>query len=165
MEDLAGRIDLVLDAGPTHVGLESTIIACLDDTPALLRPGGIPRATIEAALGLKLRDVIASDKAPLAPGQLTSHYAPRAKLRLDATSLEAGEAGLDFGGHFPPGATVLELSARGDLIEAAAHLFRHLRALDQKGLATIAVAPIPDRDLGEAINDRLRRAAAERPLS
>ena len=94
-----------------------------------------------------------------------SHYAPRARLRLGVTSLGDNEAGLDFGGTFRPGSHVLDLSAKGDMIEAAANLFSHLRRLDAQGHAVIAVAPIPDEGLGEAINDRLRRAAADRPQS
>lgn len=167
-EDLDGLIDCVLDAGPTVVGVESTIVSCLDDEVALLRPGGVPREAIEALLGRKLADPTEDETAPRAPGQLLSHYAPRSKVRLDARQLEAGEAGLDFAGQLghaqlDPAAHVLDLSPRGDLTEAAANLFRHLRALDRYGAATIAVAPIPETSLGEAINDRLRRAAAERP--
>jgi L-threonylcarbamoyladenylate synthase len=160
-EDLDGAIDLILDAGSAPVGLESTIISCLGDVPQLLRPGGIPRAAIEEVLGRPLLAYSGGD-APLAPGMLTSHYAPRARLRLEATSLRPSEAGLDFGGRFAKGANVLDLSARRDLTEAAANLFRYLRSLDRDGYATIAVAPIPATGLGEAINDRLRRAAAGR---
>jgi L-threonylcarbamoyladenylate synthase len=159
-EDLDDKIDLILDAGPCKVGVESTIVACLEGGPHLLRPGGISRQEIEAVLGRRLGDPV-SGAAPVAPGQLASHYAPRARLRLAATSLEAGEAGLDFGGTFPPGEKVLDLSAAADTTEAAANLFSHLRALDARGYPSIAVAPIPDAGLGEAINDRLRRAAAE----
>ncbi|MGB8276368.1 MAG: L-threonylcarbamoyladenylate synthase [Methylovirgula sp.] len=163
-QDLDGKLDLILDAGPCPIGVESTIISCLDRGPRLLRPGGISRDAIEAVLGRKLEDFRDRDgKAPLAPGQLVSHYAPHARLRLAATSLEPGEAGLDFGGIFPKGDNVLDLSERCDMTEAAANLFSHLRALDSRGFAAIAVAPIPNTGLGEAINDRLKRAAAERP--
>jgi L-threonylcarbamoyladenylate synthase len=93
---------------------------------------------------------------------LASHYAPRAKLRLDATALEPGEAGLDFGRRFAPGANVLDLSPRGDNVEAAANLYSYLRRLDASGAGQIAVAPIPAEGLGEAIRDRLKRAAAPR---
>ena len=165
MDDLEGRIDFVLDGGSSPVGVESTIISCLDETPKLLRPGVIAREAIETVLGRKLADAVPSSGAPVAPGQLASHYAPRAKLRLDALSLLPGEAGLDFGGRFEPTDRVLDLSSKGDLIEAAAHLFSHLRRLDSMGSATIAVAPIENKGLGEAINDRLRRAAAERPIA
>ncbi|MHB8885768.1 MAG: L-threonylcarbamoyladenylate synthase [Methylovirgula sp.] len=160
--DLDGSVDLILDAGPCPVGVESTIISCLDGPPCLLRPGGVSRDAIEGVLGHKLADD-AGGEAPIAPGQLRSHYAPHARLRLAATSLEPGEAGLDFGGIFAKADNVLDLSTRGDPTEAAANLFSHLRALDERGFATIAVAPIPDTGLGEAINDRLARAAAERP--
>ena len=166
LADLGGRIDLIVDGGPTRVGLESTIVACLD-TPLLLRPGGVPREAIERVLGQPLAEPPAGDDArPIAPGQLVSHYAPRAKLRLDASQVNAGEALLALGGDLPPGtagaACVLNLSERGDLIEAAANLFSHLRALDAEGVATIAVMPVPPHGLGEAINDRLRRAEAPR---
>ncbi|HEY0421248.1 MAG TPA: L-threonylcarbamoyladenylate synthase, partial [Acetobacteraceae bacterium] len=144
LADLRGRIDLIVDGGPTPVGVESTIVACLD-RPVLLRPGGLPRAQIEAALGCALSEVapdrsgqIEDGVAPMAPGQLASHYAPRAGLRLDADQVVPGEALLAFGPVLPPGAAdaarILNLSARGDLIEAAANLFSHLRALDAPGV-------------------------------
>jgi L-threonylcarbamoyladenylate synthase len=163
--DLDGRIRAVLDGGPTRVGLESTIVACLDDGPRLLRPGGIPRAAIEAVVG-PLRAALEGDSAPLAPGMLASHYAPRARVRLDAGAVHRDEAALLFGAHRPEGIeavrAVLNLSRSGDLAEAAANLFSHLRSLDASGAAAIAVSPIPATGLGEAINDRLRRASAER---
>jgi L-threonylcarbamoyladenylate synthase len=159
--DLDGRIDLIIDAGPASVGVESTIVSCLG-VPTLLRPGGVPREAVERVLGHPL--AIAeptSDEAPLAPGMLASHYAPKALLRLNASDLRPGEALLAFGPDAPPAAATLNLSASGDLIEAAANLFSHLRALDASG-AEIAVMPIPNEGLGEAINDRLGRAAAPR---
>jgi L-threonylcarbamoyladenylate synthase len=164
--DLDGRIDAVLDDGMTIVGVESTIVACLDDTPRLLRPGGIPRADVEAALGRAL-GVGPSDAArPRAPGMLASHYAPRAKVRLDVLRLEPGDAVLLFGASKPQGLehaiASRNLSARGDLTEAAHRFFHSMRALDETGARAIAVVPIPDEGLGEAINDRLRRAAEER---
>ena len=164
--DLAGRIDLIIDGGPTPVGVESTIIACLDE-PVLLRPGGLPRAAIEAVLKEKLAyaPATAGDApAPLAPGMLASHYAPRTRLRLNAARVEPGEALLAFGPVPAEGAKgaakTLNLSARGQLIEAAANLFSHLRVLDAAGADAIAVMSIPSDGLGEAINDRLGRAAA-----
>lgn len=162
--DLGGSVDLILDAGRCPVGVESTIISCLEGQLCLLRPGGIARAAIEAVLGRKLAD-FAAGQPLVAPGQLSSHYAPHARLRLAATSLEPGEAGLDFGGIFPKAENILDLSAHGDTTEAAANLFSHLRALDSRGFAAIAVASIPNTGLGEAINDRLTRAAAERPAA
>lgn len=169
LADLAERIDLVLDDGPTAVGLESTIVACLGDTVALLRPGGVPRTAIERALGRSVATLTESGtdaRAPRAPGMLASHYAPRAALRLEADAVRPGEALLAFGAALPPGADhaemVLNLSAGRDLVEAAANLFSHLRALDRPGVAAIAVMPIPHEGLGEAINDRLARAAAPR---
>jgi L-threonylcarbamoyladenylate synthase len=169
LADLADRIDLVLDGGPTSVGVESTIVACVGGGVTLLRPGGVPREAIERVLGRKVDETPAAaddDEAPLAPGMLASHYAPRATLRLDATEVRLGEALLAFGPTAPAGAeraaTTLNLSAGGDLIEAAANLFSHLRALDRAGVGRIAVMPIPRDGLGEAINDRLARAAAPR---
>lgn len=165
--DLEGRVDLILDGGPTRVGVESTIVACLADGPVLLRPGGVARAEIERVLGRPLprrAPEPAAAIAPVSPGLLASHYAPRAKVRLGATEVWAGEAVLDFAGQLgPKGALAwLDLSARGDLVEAAANLFGHLRALDESGATVIAVAPIPETGLGEAIADRLGRAAAPR---
>ena len=157
---LGGRIDLILDGGPADVGVESTIIACLNGTPRLLRAGGFFRAQIEAVLGRALG--AAQDGAVTAPGQLASHYAPRGELRLNARRLEAGEAGLDFGGVFAPGPRVIDLSPNRDLREAAARLFSALHDFDAMGAARIAAAPVPHEGLGEAINDRLTRAAAPR---
>jgi L-threonylcarbamoyladenylate synthase len=170
LSDLRGRTDLLLDGGPSRVGLESTIVACIGE-PMLLRPGGLPRADIERVLGHPLADsplsAEASDEVPIAPGQLASHYAPRAPLRLNANSVRAGEALLAFGEPLPPGSDhaldVRNLSPSADMIEAAANLFSYLRALDALGAPAIAVMPIPHTGLGEAINDRLRRAAAPRP--
>jgi L-threonylcarbamoyladenylate synthase len=159
LADLRGRIDLVIDGGPCQVGVESTIVACLDE-PALLRPGGLPREALEQALGYPLRDAAPTGEAPLAPGMLSSHYAPRTRLLLDAEAARPGEALLAFGAAPATQGPILNLSPRGDLIEAAANLFSHLRALDAAGLSAIAVMPIPREGLGEAINDRLQRAAA-----
>jgi len=165
--DLSGRIDLIIDGGATTVGVESTIVACLGE-PTLLRPGGVPRAAIERALSKTVGSAPSppADEAPLAPGMLASHYAPRTPIRLRAGRVEAGEALLAFGPLLPEGAEhsrmTLNLSALGDLIEAAANLFSHLRALDAAGARAIAVMPVPHEGLGEAINDRLARAAADR---
>jgi L-threonylcarbamoyladenylate synthase len=167
LADLAGQIDLVIDGGPTGVGVESTIVACLGARPMLLRPGGIPRAAIEHVLDARLEEprAVPAD-GPLAPGLSASHYAPRARLRLEARAVQPGEALLAFGPGSVPGASqavrVLNLSARGDLLEAAANLFACLRTLDCVGTGTIAVMPVPREGLGEAINDRLARAAAPR---
>ncbi len=166
--DLEGKIDLIVDGGPVEVGVESTIVGCFEQ-PMLLRPGGLPREKIERVLGRALLQAPAdaeSDSAqPLAPGMLASHYAPRTRVRLNAATIAPGEALLAFG---PPvagsehAAAVMNLSARGDLNEAAANLFGYLRTLDARAAATIAVMPIPHHGLGEAINDRLRRAAVGR---
>jgi L-threonylcarbamoyladenylate synthase len=168
LTDLRGRIDIVLDGGPTPLGLESTIIDCTDERPHLLRPGAVPRDAIEELLGMRIMDSApAAGEAPTAPGQLASHYATRAKLRLDANEARPHEALLAFGPTLPAGgeraAYVLNLSPKGDLVEAAANLFAHLRALDATEVHSIAVAPIPTTGLGEAIRDRLVRAAAPRP--
>ena len=167
--ELGGAVAEVIDTGPTEVGVESTIVAVLDGVPRLLRPGGVTRAAIEAVIGVALADEgpLTDDDAPLAPGMLSSHYAPAARVRLDATSVEPGEALIAFGPDRPAGAegavAVFDLSPSGDLAEAAANLFRALRDLDAAGASAIAVAPIPAEGLGEAIVDRLRRAAAPRP--
>lgn len=152
---LAGRIDMILDGGPCAVGVESTIIG-LAPEPHLLRAGGIPTEAIEAALGHHLAPPPASD-TPSAPGQLASHYAPAAKVRLNATDARTDELLIGFG----PVTGDLTLSPTGDLREAAATLFETLHKADATGRA-IAVAPIPDTGLGRAINDRLTRAAAPR---
>jgi L-threonylcarbamoyladenylate synthase len=157
---LRGRIDMVIDAGPCAVGVESTIVGLLGE-PTLLRPGGLPREQIERVLGTPLALAAPAGDAPLAPGMLSSHYAPKARLRLDADGARNGEALLAFG-PAPTAAITLNLSSRGDLIEAAANLFSHLRALDASGARDIAVMKVPHEGLGEAINDRLTRAAAPR---
>jgi L-threonylcarbamoyladenylate synthase len=162
LADLRGRIDMVIDGGPCTVGVESTIVACLGE-PTLLRPGGVAREQIERVLGRPLA-LVPIEEAPRAPGMLASHYAPKARLRLDAEAARAGEALLAFGPGVPAANTMtLNLSPRGDLIEAAANLFSHLRALDASGAAAIAVMKVPHAGLGEAINDRLARAAALKP--
>jgi len=155
--DLGDKVELVLQGGQSELGLESTIIAIdANGRAALLRPGAIERAEIEAITG----PLAARGDAISAPGMLESHYAPRARLRLDAPAPAPGEAYLAFGAAAPEGG--LSLSPTGDLSEAAANLYAHLRALDASGASVIAIAPIPARGLGEAIRDRLARAAAPR---
>jgi len=153
---LAGRIAAVLDGGACEIGVESTIVG-LDPEPVLLRPGGLPAEDIERCLGRILRGLDGA-RLPNAPGQLASHYAPAAALRLNATEAREGEAMLGFGDV----AGDMTLSASGDLHQAAGCLFDRLRALDATGVHAIAVAPVPDHGLGRAINDRLARAAAPR---
>ena len=157
---LGDQVALILDGGPCAVGLESTVIGLAGPEPLLLRPGGLPREAIEALIGpLGEPD----DARVQAPGMLASHYAPNLPLRLQASEVGGGEALLAFGAKPLAGAGLtLNLSARGDLTEAAANLFALLHALDRSGLAGIAVMPIPEAGLGLAINDRLRRAAAPR---
>jgi L-threonylcarbamoyladenylate synthase len=160
---LGDVVALVLDAGPCEVGLESTIVSLAGETPRLLRPGGVPAEAIEAALGMQLERAAAGE-AVSAPGMLASHYAPRLPVRLDAGSVAPGEALLAFGDALPTGADraamTRNLSPSGNLIEAAANLFAHLADLDRSGATAIAVMSVPCAGLGEAINDRLKRAAA-----
>jgi L-threonylcarbamoyladenylate synthase len=159
-EDLGDDVALILDDGPTPVGLESTVLDLSGASPVLLRPGAI---TLEAVTDLFGPVSPAGSALPKSPGMLASHYAPRLPVRLAATDVGPGEALLAFGPDAPPGAAeVLWLSRSGDLAEAAANLFATLRRLDRPPFTGIAVMPIPDRGLGRAINDRLRRAAASR---
>lgn len=161
MDGLGGRIAAVLDGGPCAVGVESTIVD-MTGAPRLLRAGGVPVEALEAALGAPvLAPPEPSSAAPVAPGMLASHYAPRARVRLNAVAAESGETLLGFGG----GAEPWTLSPTGDLDEAAACLFTRLHQMDAAGVGAIAVAPIPNTGLGLAINDRLRRAAAPRDES
>ena len=165
--DLGARLATILDGGPSRVGVESTVVDLSGARPVLLRPGGIARRDVERVLGRRLAIARApsGEAARSSPGQLASHYAPRARLRLDATAPRPGEAFLAFGRR-PAGVDprrTLDLSPSRDLAEAAANLFAMLRALDRRSVRTIAVAPIPRGGLGDAIRDRLRRAAAPRP--
>ena len=154
--------DVILDGGSCERGLESTVVSVVGDTPTLLRLGAVPRPEIEAVLGRPIE--MAREDAPIAsPGQLERHYAPQTPVRLNATNVEPDEALLAFGPDIPAGAvSTLNLSAKGDPAEAATRLFAALRTLDESGARAIAVMPIPDEGLGEAINDRLRRAAKAR---
>lgn len=164
--DIGDRIDLILDGGASGVGVESTIVKVEDGTVRLLRPGGVAAEEIETVAGVPLQRPDKAGAAIEAPGMLASHYAPNARMRLDATEVAPGEALITFGDTPVRGAEqarpVLNLSPSGDLREAAAHLFDFMKRADASGAGTIAVAPIPMRGLGEAINDRLARAAAPR---
>jgi L-threonylcarbamoyladenylate synthase len=169
MRGLAGKIDLVLDGGPCESGLESTVVDASSDQAMILRPGGITRNAVADALKAAGFDAPMADPTavtqpaqPVAPGQLASHYAPHAAVRLNATKAAADEELIGFGSVVGSGTLALSLSASGDLIEAAANLFAMLHRADDTGTAKIAIAPVPDNGLGEAINDRLRRAAAPR---
>jgi L-threonylcarbamoyladenylate synthase len=154
---------MILDGGPCKLGIESTVVSLVGSAPVLLRLGATPREEIERVMGQPL--AVAKPDAPIAsPGQLATHYAPDTRLRLGATSVAPDEALLAFGRHVPKGARfAVNLSEIGDLNEAAAKLFGALRELDQVGVSAIAVMPIPDHGLGEAINDRLQRATCGRP--
>ncbi len=160
-EGLAGRVSMILDGGSCRVGLESTVLDISGPQAVLLRPGGVTRADLEPYVGA----VIAPPKGEegdvfRSPGMLLSHYAPSLPVRLNAVRAEADEAFLGFG---PADQAHLNLSPQGSLLEAAANLFAMLRTLDKPEFRRIAVMSIPETGLGEAINDRLRRAAAPRP--
>ena len=170
LDGLRGRIAAVLDSGPCPVGLESAVLDVTGARPVLLRPGGIPRELIEAVAG-PVGQALTPGQAEAArslrsPGLLVSHYAPRLPVRLRAKDAGAAEALLAFGPPVPGAGATFQLSAAGDLIEAASRLFAGLRALDDEGarlgLGSIAVMPVPVHGLGAAINDRLERAAAGR---
>ena len=156
---LKDKLAMVLDGGRCKVGVESSVVSFMDGAPKLLRQGGVPRPDIEKVLGHGIA-VESHSARPHAPGQLMSHYAPHAELRLNADAPRAGEAYLGFGPLHAHGPWTL--SAKGDLVEAAASLFRLLHEIDATGVTRIAVAPVPHHGLGEAINDRLLRAAAPR---
>jgi L-threonylcarbamoyladenylate synthase len=155
VEETGKAAAAALDGGPCAIGLESTVVALLDEA-RLLRPGAVTRAEIEAVIGPLAE---AEADARRSPGRLARHYAPDLPVRLGVTAPEPGDAYLAFGPDAPMGGRTWNLSPTGDLREAAARLFGYLRAADRSGAAAIAVAPIPDDGLGEAINDRLRRAA------
>lgn len=163
VESLGARVNLVIDGGACQIGLESTVIDLSGEAATLLRHGGVPVESLEEILG-PISIATTMDGGPHSPGQLESHYAPRLPLRLDVTrGPRKGEVLLAFGPHVPEGfATTLNLSPRGDLVEAAANLFAMLRQLDQPTYSAIATMPVPKHGLGRAINDRLRRAAAPR---
>lgn len=165
--DLGASVALIVDAGPTPHGVESTILDVSGPEPLLLRPGAVTSEAIAEILGAAPRRAgPKSTTQPTAPGQLESHYAPGLSVRLEATSPREGEAFLAFGPYAPAyDGPLLNLSPRGDLTEAAANLFAALRQLDRSGASALAVMPIPEHGLGAAINDRLRRAAAPRPAS
>ncbi len=161
--DFGDRLAIILDAGPAQHGLESTVVSIVDGQATMLRPGAVTADAIEAVLGAPLSRSLGGGDQPASPGQLESHYATRAPVRLDATDVRPGEALLAFG---PDALESLgpsvNLSPKGCLVEAAANLFSALRALDQPHIVAIAVTPVPGHGLGEAINDRLRRSSADR---
>lgn len=157
--ELGDRPSVILDEGPCPLGIESTVVSVVDGAPSLLRPGAVPREAIELVLGAPLVTAREGERGA-SPGQLATHYAPSTPLRLNVADVLPSEALLAFGPDVPHGALVtINLSVGGNLEEAAAKLFAALRELDQAGPETIAVMPIPAHGLGEAINDRLQRAA------
>ncbi|MCV9963072.1 L-threonylcarbamoyladenylate synthase [Pararhizobium sp. BT-229] len=164
--DLGGKLALILDAGPAEIGLESTIIKVEGDEIRLLRPGGLDVADIERLTGKTVLRPETAGAAIEAPGMLASHYAPGAAVRLNATDVKPGEALIRFGGAALAGeekaALVLDLSLSASLREAAANLFAYMKKADASGASTIAFGPIPNEGLGEAIIDRIERAAAPR---
>lgn len=158
---LGGRVSLILDGGPSRVGVESTVLDVSGPRARLLRPGGVPLEALEALVGpVEVAAPETEEARPASPGRLLSHYAPQRPVRPGATEPRAGEAYLAFGRTNQP--ATLNLSPSGNLAEAAANLFAMLQALDRPEFSAIAVAPIPQRGLGRAINDRLARAAAPR---
>ena len=165
-DDFGAKLELVLDGGPATVGLESTILKVEGETIRLLRPGGLDAAEVERVTGLPVLRNETAGATIEAPGMLASHYAPDAPVRLDAREVRPGEVLIRFAGAPLPGeaeaALVLDLSPSGDLAEAAANLFGYMKQADATGAASIAFSPIPTTGLGEAINDRLQRAAAPR---
>lgn len=168
LADLSGKIAAVIEGGSTRVGIESTIVACIDDRLHLLRPGFVTREALATVAGIDVSEAAEDGHAPLSPGRLASHYAPRTKVRLNASDVGETEVLLAFGDVTIKGAEtaryVLNLSPLGDLTQAASNLYAHLRDLDAHAASAIAVASLPNSGLGEAIMDRLRRAAAEATL-
>jgi len=161
--DLGASVSIILDGGPTPIGLESTVLDTTGPEPLILRLGGLARESLEKVLSRPLALARGAPGRPPSPGMLTRHYAPATKLRLDAVEVRAGEALLAFGPAVPKhAAATVNLSPSGDLVEAAAKLFAALRELDAAGARAIAVMPIPHAGLGEAINDRLQRAVRSR---
>lgn len=165
-DDLGGKLKVILDGGPALVGVESTIIKVEGGQLHLLRPGGLAVEEIERVVGMPVLRNLSLDSAIEAPGMLASHYAPEARMRLDAQEVLPGETLINFANqklaHAERALAIFDLSPKGDLREAAANLFSMMKLADATGAKTIAVAPIPMQGLGEAINDRLMRAAAPR---
>ncbi|WP_429818002.1 L-threonylcarbamoyladenylate synthase [Ensifer sp. B1-9] len=167
-DDFGDEVPLILDGGPTEIGVESTILMVKDGGVELLRPGGLPIETLQPVANVPISARTFEGRL-LAPGMLKSHYAPRATVRLEATEVRRGEALIKFGSDTVPGEAdcphVFNLSPRGDLAEVAAALYAALKLADEVGVSEIAIVPIPISGLGLAINDRLSRAAAPRGLS
>ncbi len=164
-DDFGASVTLILDAGPTVHGVESTVIDATGNVPVILRPGAITAEALEDLIGAQPETRSGHAASLTSPGQLESHYAPACQVRLNATDVRPNEHYLAFGSAIPDGIKPMaNLSPRGDLVEAATNLFAILRQIDQPGIETVAIAPIPETGIGVAINDRLRRAAAPRPV-
>ncbi|MEM9356723.1 MAG: L-threonylcarbamoyladenylate synthase [Pseudomonadota bacterium] len=164
-DDFGASVSLILDAGPTVHGVESTVIDATGSVPVILRPGAITAEALTDVIGAQPETRSSHAASPTSPGQLESHYAPNCRVRLNATDVRPNEHYLAFGPAVPDGIEPLaNLSPCGDLVEAATNLFAILRHIDQPGIDTVAIAPIPNTGIGVAINDRLRRAAAPRPV-
>lgn len=165
-DDLGDRLRLIIDGGPTRVGVESTILKVEDDRIRLLRPGGLTADMVREATGIEVERTASGSATIEAPGMLASHYAPGAAVRLNATEIHPGEVLIRLAGATVTGeehaVLVLDLSPGGDLAEAASNLFDYLKIADATGTRSIAITAIPDHGAGEAINDRLARAAAPR---
>jgi L-threonylcarbamoyladenylate synthase len=157
LEEFAGALDLVLDGGPSKVGLESSVVAVMEDRATLLRLGGLSRADIESVTGRLLEPTVQDHAAPASPGMILRHYAPNARVLINQTRRPPSGVYIGFGPHGDD--PHFNLSPSGSVIEAAGNLFAMLRAADALSPQVIAVAPIPNDGLGEAINDRLSRAA------
>jgi L-threonylcarbamoyladenylate synthase len=158
--DFGASVAIILDGGPAPIGLESTVVDVTGEEPVILRLGGLARESVARVVGRPVALAQGEPGKPASPGMLARHYAPAARLRLDAREVRDGEALLAFGPAVPQHAgAMLNLSPSGDLVEAAANLFSALRALDAAGATAVAVMAVPHAGLGEAINDRLQRAA------
>ena len=162
-EELGENVAMIIDGGTSSIGIESTVISCANEHPTLLRAGGIPTSEIESVLKKKLAKLTTNNQSPASPGMLTSHYAPNSPLKLNVSSVDPTETLLAFGRELPTNASlcqrVFNLSETADLKEAASKLYTGLRTLDKICSTAIAVMPIPKEGFGEAINDRLSRAA------
>ena len=163
LEELGEHVAMVIDAGPSSIGIESTVVSCVNENPTILRTGGIPTKQLENVLNKDLAKYTTDSQSPNSPGMLSSHYAPNTPIRLEASLIDVDETLLAFGPDLPTNAAecrgIFNLSKASNLREAASNLYSGLRTLDKVRCKSIAVMPIPNEGFGEAINDRLTRAA------